>query len=465
MLTSRFVHIAATIMLVAFVTTLGVSSEIAVAGLYTIAMLLTSRASDPRSSYLLALLATALFLAHAALDGGNPPALGVGHRAALVGVFWMVAFFIVRYRRERDARRGALDARTEMQQALREAGKAHDDIKYALDQSAIVATTNVRGDITYVNDKFCQISGYTRDELLGNNHRILNSGLHPVEFFKEMYATVSGGRVWRGEIRNRAKDGSLYWVDTTIVPSLDDRGRPIQYTSIRYDITDRKRTEAALRDQNALVQLGKMAAVVAHEVRNPLAGIRGALQVIGRRVPPMSQEEGIIREVIARIDTLSEIVQDLLLFARPTQPVLMHVAIATVYRETAALFKADPQMADVAVEWGPTDAVVSADAQQLKLVLLNLLMNGAQAMRHAGRVSIQTRATETHYEICIRDEGPGISPEVREHLFEPFFTTRHRGTGLGLVTARRLMEAHGGTLRLECPPDGGTMAVVSLPRR
>ncbi|HYN06082.1 MAG TPA: ATP-binding protein [Vicinamibacterales bacterium] len=350
-----------------------------------------------------------------------------------------------------------------MRLALTRSARDLRDIKYALDQSAIVATTNVHGDITYVNDKFCEISKYSVEELLGRNHRILNSGLHPVEFFKEMYRSIANGRVWRGEIRNRAKDGTLYWVDTTIVPFLHDDGRPHQYIAIRYDITERRRSEAALREQTALVQLGKMAAVVAHEVRNPLAGIRGAMQVLGRRVPEASAEQGVILEVIKRIDTLNEIVHDLLQFARPHQPVLKEFAASSLIGGTISLLREDPRFVDLQLDLAIQDATIVADLEQLKLVLLNLLINAAQAMQGRGVLRVSARTLPAWHELRVIDQGPGISPEAREHLFEPFFTTKHRGTGLGLATARRILEGHRGTIEFESPPGGGTTAIVRLP--
>jgi PAS domain S-box-containing protein len=321
----------------------------------------------------------------------------------------------------------------------------------------------VGGKITYVNDKFCEISKYSRDELLGQDHRIINSGHHPKEFIRELWTTIGGGRVWRGEIRNRAKDGSYYWVDTTIVPFLNARGKPYQYIAIRYDITERKRIETQIQEQATLARLGAMAAVVAHEVKNPLAGIRGALQVIGSRMPASSPDRAIINDIQTRIDALNEMVQDLLLFARPKKLALAPVPVLKLISGTTELLEGDPEYGNVTVAVTGEDTTVVGDAEQLQRVLLNLMLNAAQAMGGRGAIDVSVTTSADRCEIALRDSGPGLTPEVRDRMFEPFFTTKHRGSGLGLPTARRIVELHGGELEADSAPGGGAVITVRLP--
>jgi PAS domain S-box-containing protein len=338
-----------------------------------------------------------------------------------------------------------------------------DDLRYALDQSAIVASTNTRGIITFVNEKFCQVSKYSRDELIGQDHRILNSGLHPKEFIRDLWVTIANGRIWRGEIRNRARDGSHYWVDTTIVPFLDKSGKPYQYTAIRYEITDRKRTEQKLLEQEALARLGQMAAVVAHEIKNPIAGIRGALQVIGSRMPADSRDKPVVGEIIARLDSLNGIVQDLLVFARPRPVQAQPVALRSLFSSTIDMLRRDPAHAAMTVDLSGDDAVIDGDPEQLQMVFQNVLINAAQAMGGAGHIRVDIVREHECWKVAIADEGPGMPAEVREQVFEPFFTTKHRGTGLGLPIARRIVQAHAGRIEVETPSDGGTVVAVWLP--
>jgi signal transduction histidine kinase len=228
-------------------------------------------------------------------------------------------------------------------------------------------------------------------------------------------------------------------------------------------LSARVHIEEQLREQTALARLGQMAAVLAHEIKNPLAGVRGAIQVIGARLPKDSKDAAVVKEIVTRIDALNELMTDLLLFARPPQPKPMPVDITALVKATADLLGSDPQLAGVQVTIAGSAPALVADGDLLKIVFENLMVNAAQAMRGRGTIDVSVVSQAEACQVVIADDGPGIPSEVREQVFTPFFTTKARGSGLGLPTAKRLVEAHGGTIAIACPPAGGTTVTIVLP--
>jgi signal transduction histidine kinase len=185
--------------------------------------------------------------------------------------------------------------------------------------------------------------------------------------------------------------------------------------------------------------------------------------VIGGRMPAESRDRAVFHDIVDRLDSLNNIVDDLLVFARPREPKLAPVVLQDLLRSTAALLKKDPAHSATHLEVADTHVIVRADPQQLQLVLVNLLLNAAQATHNQGQVRVDVSTNNGVCRIAISDNGPGIPDDVRERIFEPFFTTKHRGTGLGLPTAKRVIERHGGGIDVQCPPSGGTVVTVSLP--
>jgi two-component system sensor kinase FixL len=263
------------------------------------------------------------------------------------------------------------------------------------------------------------------------------------------------------EVVGLRRDGSTFPVHLSVGEMSVNGER--KFTGILHDLSARIQMEERLREQTALARLGEMAAVIAHEVKNPLAGVRGAIQVIGGRLPKDSKDAMVVKEIVNRIDALNDLMKDLLLFARPPQPHPATVEVMPLIDSTISLLSADPALKEVAVTVDGAGARIMADPELLKIVFLNLLVNGGQAMHGRGAIRVTVESRDGSCRIAFRDGGPGIPRDVLEKIFTPFFTTKVRGTGLGLPTARRIVEAHHGQISIACPPEGGTAVTVTLP--
>lgn len=369
--------------------------------------------------------------------------------------------------------------------ALERSLKELADIKFALDQSTIVAITDQRGIINYVNDEFCRISKYSRPELLGQDHRIINSAYHPKEFIRELWTRIASGNVWKGELRNRAKDGSIYWVDTTIVPFLNSDGKPYQYVAIRHDITQRKAAEEQVLKQATELQraaqlsfVGELAAGLAHEIKNPLAGIQGAVDILIRRRdkndPEREALEG-MRHEVARIDNT---VRALLDRARPRLSSVVNESLTNVVDRAVSLAKGQLVTAvtrghHVRIEYEPPDdpITIPIDSAQIEDAVLNLIINAIEACQTGGYVKVRVArlqverldVLEEEAIIEVEDDGVGISDEDQARIFNPFFTTRSSGTGLGLPAVRRIARLHGGRVEVTSTLGKGSLFTIYLP--
>jgi two-component system, LuxR family, sensor kinase FixL len=322
-----------------------------------------------------------------------------------------------------------------------------------------------RGRIEAFNPSAERLFGYPEEEIAGQNISVLMPSPHREQhdrYIERYLATGERKIIGIGrEVNALRKDGSAFPVRLAVGEMSID-GQP-KFIGIVHDLTERVEMESRLREQTALTKLGEMAAVVAHEVKNPLAGVRGAIQVIGARLPQGSRDAQVMKDIIARLDALNELMKDLLLFARPPQPKLSSVSVVPLLETVADLVRQDPALKELAVTVDGSASPIRVDPELLKIVTHNLLLNSAHAMEGRGAVAVLVSADARGCSIIVADTGPGIPSEVREKLFTPFFTTKARGTGLGLSTAKRLIEAHGGTITIDCPPAGGTTVTLWLP--
>ena len=321
-----------------------------------------------------------------------------------------------------------------------------------------------RGRIEEFNAAAGRMFGFTSQDVVGCNVNMLMPQPYHDEhdgYMGRYLATGEKRIIGIGrEVTGRRKDGTAFPVHLSVGEMVID-GEP-KFTGILHDLTARVQLESQLREQAALTRLGEMAAVVAHEVKNPLTGIRGAVQIIGSRLPAGSRDADVIKEIVSRIDALNDLMRDLLLFARPPQPRMAPVDPVPVLATVIGFVRQDPSARGVAIDVDGDSPAIHADAELLKLILQNLLLNAVHAVQGKGSIRVAVRASDAMCTIAVADTGPGIPPEVREKLFTPFFTTKSRGTGLGLSTAKRFVEAQGGSIAIECPAGGGTTVAIQL---
>jgi two-component system, LuxR family, sensor kinase FixL len=351
-----------------------------------------------------------------------------------------------------------------VQAALRSSEQRYQSIiDSAVDAILVI---DAHGVVEGFNSAAERLFGFSAEEVIGNNVNMLMPQPYHDEHdaYMRRYLTTGEKRIIGigREVTGRRKDGSTFPLHLS-VGEMHVEGEP-KFTGILHDLTARVQLESQLREQAALTRLGEMAAVVAHEVKNPLTGIRGAVQIIGSRLPAGSRDSEVIKEIVSRIDALNDLMKDLLLFARPPQPRIGAIDLLPIISTVIGFVRQDPAAHGVTIDVAGEAVTVEADAELLKLILQNLLLNATHAMHGKGAIRIAAAATGATCTITIADTGPGIPPDVREKLFTPFFTTKSRGTGLGLSTARRFAEAQGGSLTIACPPEGGTTAILELRR-
>ena len=377
---------------------------------------------------------------------------------------------------------------SELMQEREVSRRALDNQKFALDQHAIVSITDLAGHITYAKDRFCDITGYSRQELLGRNHRIINSGRQPAGFFENLWQVISSGQVWHGEICNRNRAGQLYWVSATIVPLLDEKGRPEQYIAIRTEITERVRAEHALEEVNqnlentiqrrteALEEATLEASLanraksdflsnMSHEMRTPMNSILGMSYLALRASPPPK-----IREYLLSIHDsgkyLLELISNILDFSKIESGKLemekVDLLLPVIFADVVRLMQEPARQKGLDLQVELDERVrqpLKGDPLRIRQILLNYVSNAVK-FSSKGAVRLTGHAAGegpdgVEVVLQVSDEGIGMTPEQAAQLFQPFHqadasTTREfGGTGLGLAICRELAKLMGGRVGVD----------------
>lgn len=359
--------------------------------------------------------------------------------------------------------------------------------QYALDRHAIVSMADTHGQILYANDKFVEVSGYALTELLGNNHHILNSGVHGPAFWQSFWQRISAGESIRVEICNRSKQGELYWVDSSVVPHFDKNGEIDRYISIRTDITERKQQEEKQRElERALQQAQKMEVVgqmvggIAHDFNNILAVVVGYGELLQRMVHKQERptEQKYIDQVVSSSHRAKDLVARLLSFSRGSDEQNELISIAKAVDDFQEFIRPVlPSSIELAIDIEDDSLEVLFNYTSLSQILMNLAVNARDAMSSGGCLKLMAKMVTldggAHCSSCfsrffgrcvlieVSDTGTGIDPLIVRKLFEPFFSTKDvgKGSGVGLSMVHGLVHGADGHIIVESSERGSILGV------
>ena len=372
-----------------------------------------------------------------------------------------VKFFIDKHQQE--------IALFELNEELERKVKQLADYKYALYESSIVAITDQKGIIKEVNNNFCNISKYTREELIGQDHRMINSGYHTKEFMQDLWVTISSGKIWRGEVKNIAKDGTFYWLDTTIVPFLNDGGIPYQYMAIRSEITLRKDAVDQLQAVNK--ELEAFSYSVSHDLRAPLRAMNGYAEMLKEDYGTKLDEEGkrIIETITDNSTRMGILIDDLLAFSRLGRKEIQKIKIDMIKMVEEVLNELNKSMThNTKIKVGKLHEV-NADYTLLHQVMFNLISNAVKYSSKKKYPVVEISSEEKNGEIIfsVKDNGVGFDMRFAHKLFG-IFQRLHKskdfeGTGVGLAIVHRIISKHGGKVWAEAEFEKGATFNFVLP--
>ena len=354
------------------------------------------------------------------------------------------------------------------------------DYKYALDESSIVAITDQKGIIKYVNNNFCRISKYSAEELLGQDHRIINSGHHSKDFIRNLWVTIANGKIWRGELKNKAKDGTIYWVDTTIVPFLNEEGKPYQYVAIRADITGRKLAEEENRKLNEDLELRvkqrteEMEAFsysISHDLRSPLRAVNGYAKMLEEDYNKLFDDEGrrLLKVVQENAKKMGLLIDDLLAFSRLGRKEIYKTNVNMKLLTENVLDELNKSIhCNGEIKINDLHSA-KADNTLMNQVMTNLLSNAIKYSFNTDKPVIEIKSEKKNGDViyAVSDNGAGFDMQYVHKLFGVFqrlhAEEEFEGTGVGLAIVHRIITKHGGKVWAKGEIGKGATFYFSLP--